>query len=224
MADLEEHEERREQEPERVGDAHRRVVAARAHHASGDHEAQRRNAVTEQQPVEDRRRRQRAADDARIPGEAGSDQDAERGDAPAQRDEVEAHRDERGPDGGERERHGQHAAIEREDQREGGGRDCPGGERTEADPVRVAGPRCAAREEQPGATGECGGKQQGGGRQRERGRALRDAQIGNGETGERCERRSRRVGRRGCERQVAGAQQAPGGEYRDAEAAAMRRA
>src|SRR5438094_372830 len=82
----------------------------------------------------------------------------ERGDAPAQRGEVETDRNERGPDRGKREGHGQHAAVEREHQREGRGRDGGGSERAEADAVGVARPRRAALEEQPRAARERDGE------------------------------------------------------------------
>ncbi len=160
--------------------------------------------------------RQAAADDAGLGGDARRDENAERGDAPAQRRKVEQARHEGRAERGERQGHGQHAAVEREDEaeRDRGDRARRHGAEAELERAALAGAkrfeeeRGRAREAKPGEAGDE--------REQQRGLVPRETQIGDRERNQRGERGRARVGDGDAHRQIGALAQATDGGKRDA--------
>ena len=119
VADLEEHQQGGKYDSQRLRDLGRAILAAVAgEQPGGKAEGQGRGAIAEQQPVENRPRAEIVADDARIPRQPRGDDEAHRCHRVTQGGDGEARFDKSRAERRQRQRHGEHAAIEREGQAE----------------------------------------------------------------------------------------------------------
>ena len=178
VPDLEERQQRRENDSQRISKSLREVDSARLEQAASHGEGRSGHAIAEQQPVEDRNAADVGAHDHRVPDDAPEHDEADRGDRRPQQRDVPQRRDIGGAERhqGERDRHvaARQEGDERETERGDGGRGKSSGREPDARKRQDVLPRQESLRDPHVPTRQQDAEQ----RERDRGVELRHPQIG----------------------------------------------